>query len=34
VWNLRDVGELLPVTAQSVLAELAGPAQRRATAEG
>lgn len=34
VWNLRDAGELLPVTAQSVLAELAGPAQRRATAEG
>jgi hypothetical protein len=33
VWNLRDAGELLPVTAQSVLAELAGPAQRRATAE-
>lgn len=30
VWNLRDAGELLPVTAQSVLAELAGPAQRRA----
>jgi hypothetical protein len=34
VWNLRDAGELLPVTAQSILAELAGPAQRRATAEG
>jgi hypothetical protein len=34
VWNMRDAGELLPVTAQSVLAELAGPAHRRATAEG
>jgi glutathione S-transferase len=34
VWNLRDAGELLPVLAQSVLVELAGPAQRRATAEG
>ncbi|MCU0510823.1 MAG: hypothetical protein MUC34_21190 [Anaerolineae bacterium] len=34
VWNLRDVGELLPVAAQSALSELAGPAQRRATADG
>ncbi|MGE5601718.1 MAG: hypothetical protein ACM30E_01630 [Nitrososphaerales archaeon] len=30
VWNLRDVGELLPVTAQSVLGQLAGPSQQRA----
>lgn len=29
-WNLRDLGEMLPVTAQSVLVDLAGPAQRRA----
>ncbi len=28
VWNLRDAGEMLPVSAQSVVAELAGPAQR------
>lgn len=32
-WNLRDVGDLLPVTAQSVLAELAGPSQRRAAGD-
>lgn len=30
VWNLRDAGEMLPVTAQSVLAALAGPSQERA----
>jgi hypothetical protein len=30
-WNLRDAGDLLPVTAQSVLAELAGPSQGQAT---
>jgi hypothetical protein len=30
VWNLQDAGESLPVIAQSILSELAGPAQRRA----
>ena len=30
VWNLRDAGEMLPVTAQSVLAELVGPSQKLA----
>jgi hypothetical protein len=29
-WNLQDAGGMLPVVAQSVLAELAGPSQRRA----
>jgi hypothetical protein len=32
-WNLRDAGEMLPVTAQSLLAELAGPSQGRAAAD-
>jgi hypothetical protein len=32
-WNLRDAGDWLPVTAQSVLAQLAGPSQRHAAAD-
>ena len=33
LWNLRDVGELLPVSAQGILTELAGPTDHRAAAE-
>lgn len=33
IWNLRDAGEMLPVIAQSVLVELAGPSHR-ATGDG
>ncbi len=33
VWNLRDAGEMLPVTAQSVLAALVGPSQQAAAGQ-
>jgi hypothetical protein len=32
-WNLRDAGEMLPVIAQSILAELIGPSRSRAAAD-